>query len=150
MRHNVFGRKLNRDFKERKALFKSLIIALITFGSIRTTLAKAKAIYRLVDKLVSRAKDGSDAALKQVMAFLARKEAFNKLTKDVAPRFESKLGGYLRMKRVGKRKGDASEEVVLEWSVGDDKEKKEKKKNNIKQESKHEIGKNKVAPKETR
>ena len=124
MKHQVFGRKLNRDIKERKALFKSLIIALITHGRIRTTVAKAKAIARLAERLVTRAKDGSSSALRQVSSFLNSKEAINKLTTNIAPRFKSKIGGYIRMIRVGARKGDNAEEVILEWSQGDENEKK--------------------------
>jgi len=56
MRHRVFGRKLNRDVKARKALFKNLINALIEHQEIKTTEAKAKAIKGLVDKFVSRAR----------------------------------------------------------------------------------------------
>ena len=117
MRHQVFGKKLNRDIKERKALFKSLILALITYGKIKTTLAKAKAIQPFVDKLVTRAKDGSENAIRQVSSFLARKEAINKLTKEIAPRFGKTFGGYLNLKKVGQRSGDAAEEVILEWSI---------------------------------
>lgn len=119
MRHRVFGRKLNRDIKERKALFKNLIIALITHGSIQTTVARAKAITRLVDKLVIRAKEGSNSALRQLSSFLNRQDTINKLTSDIAPRFKSRIGGYLKMIRVGKRKGDNTEEVILKWSLED-------------------------------
>lgn len=121
MRHQVFGRKLNRDVKERKALFKSLVIALIAHGRIKTTIAKAKAIKGLVDKLVTRAKDGSNNARRQLSSFLTRKEAIIKLIDVVAPRFKDKVGGYSRMIKLGPRKSDSTEEVILEWSVGETK-----------------------------
>lgn len=121
MRHQVFGRKLNRDVKERKALFKSLVIALIAHGRIKTTIAKAKAIKGLVDKLVTRAKDGSNNAKRQISSFLTRKEAIVKLIEVVAPRFKDKVGGYSRMIKLGPRKSDSTEEVILEWSVGETK-----------------------------
>ena len=76
MRHQVFGKKLNRDVKERKALFKSLIIALISFGRIHTSIAKAKAVARLAEKLVTKAKEGSDLAVRQVSAFLTNVAIF--------------------------------------------------------------------------
>lgn len=134
MRHKVFGRKLGRDIKERKALFKNLIISLINYERIQTTLARAKAIRGLAEKLVTRAKDGSDAALRQVSSFLTRREAIDKLTKVIAPRFTDRIGGYLRMRRIGKRAGDASEQVILEWTVAEKKEgqKKEKDKSGTK------------------
>lgn len=133
MRHKNFGRKLNRDVKERKALFRSLIRSLILYGKIKTTIAKGKAIKRIVDKLVMRAKDNSITAARQVASFLTQKELIEKLTKDIAPRFQDRIGGFLRMYRAGKRVGDNTEEVVLEWTVAEkkpvavEKEKKEKK-----------------------
>lgn len=126
MRHQVFGKKLNRDIKERKALFKSLIIALISFGRIRTSLAKAKAVRRLAEKLVTKAKEGSDIAVRQISAFLTKKEVINKLISEISPRFRNTVGGYLRVRRIGKRAGDASEEVILEWSVTEPKKLEEK------------------------
>lgn len=121
MRHQVFGKKLNRDIKERKALFKSLILALISYGRIKTSLAKAKAIQRLVDKMVTKVKDGSDNTMRQVSSFLTSREAVSKLVKEIAPRFAKITGGYSRLRRTGQRRGDATEEVILEWSVAEEK-----------------------------
>lgn len=126
MRHQVFGRKLNRDIKERKALFKSLVIALISHGKIKTTLAKAKAIQRLAEKMVTHAKGGSDSAVRQVSSFLTKRDVINKLIREIAPRFKKTAGGYLRLRRIGKRVGDASEEVILEWSIAEEKKTQEK------------------------
>lgn len=134
MRHQVFGKKLNRDIKERKALFKGLIIALISFGRIRTSLAKAKAVGRLAEKLVMKAKEGSDIAVRQVSSFLTKKESINKLISEISPRFRNIVGGYLRVRRIGKRAGDASEQVILEWSVTEPK-KPEEVKSSIKVQS---------------
>ena len=125
MKHRVFGKKLNRDFKERKALFKSLVIALITHGRIKTTFAKAKAITGLVEKLVTKAKDGSSNATRQIASFLTRKEIITKLKDVVAPKFKDRIGGYLRMIKLGKRKSDSAEEVILEWTEGEENNKSE-------------------------
>lgn len=124
MRHQYFGKKLNRDIKERKALFKSLIIALITHGKIHTTLAKAKAVRKLVEKIVSRAKEGSDYAVHQLSSFLGSRAVIKKLNDVITPRFKNTPGGYVRMRRIGKRRGDMAEEVVLEWSIDEKKESK--------------------------
>ena len=117
MRHQVYGKKLNRDIKERKALFKSLTLALITNGKIRTTISKAKAVQSLIEKLVTHAKTGTEAATRQVSSFLARKEAIQKLVGEIIPRFQDKIGGYLRIRHIGRRIGDGAQEVVLEWTV---------------------------------
>ncbi len=117
MRHRVFGRKLNRDVKERKALFRSLIAGLITHGKIKTTITRARTITSLAEKLVTHARENSRSSIVQVSSFLNKKEIIDKLTRDIAPRFGNKIGGYLRMIRLGRRAGDNAEEVFLEWSL---------------------------------
>lgn len=130
MRHQVFGRKLNRDIKERKALFKNLVISLITYNKIKTTIARAKAVQGLVEKLVFKAREGGEVAIAQISSFLGRREAIQKLTKIIAPKFKDRIGGYLRIKRIGKRHGDRAEEVFLEWSEEIEKKKQPKEKIN--------------------
>lgn len=125
MRHRYFGRKLNRDVKERKALFKSLIIALIDKGKIRTTAAKAKAIQGLVEKLVTKAKDGSQSASRQIESFLTKKDVISKLVFEIMPRFKDRNGGYIRIRKLGRRFGDQTEEVIMEWTVPEPEKKKE-------------------------
>lgn len=127
MRHRVKGKKLGRDIKERKALFRSLVQALIKHGRIRTTRAKAKAITSLIEKLVTKAKDNSRSSLVQLSSFLTKNESIKKLTGEIAPRFGNKVGGYIRMIRLGRRKGDNAEEVLLEWSISDEKDKRKSK-----------------------
>ncbi|MCL4339302.1 50S ribosomal protein L17 [Patescibacteria group bacterium] len=155
MRHQVFGKKFNRDIKERKALFKSLLTGLIDTGKIKTTLPKGKAIVRLADKLVSQVKSGSLSQLSQVTAFLAKKDLVDKLVKDIAPRFGGVTGGYVRMVRLGKRAGDGSEEVSLSWSREALKKEKEETprkaaKKEVKKETKKSSKKETVTKKETK
>lgn len=116
MRHHVFGRKLNRDSKERKALFKSLILSLIARGKIKTTLAKAKAVHGLAEKLVTTAKDSGENSKKKLYAFFAQKDAVQRLVEKIAPVFKETPGGYIRIRRTDVRSGDGSQEVILEWS----------------------------------
>ena len=117
MRHKYFGRKLNRDVKERKALFRSLIGSLILHDQVTTTIARAKAIRSLTEKLVTAAKDGSTSAVNKLSAFLVRRELIEKMQKDIAPRFTQKIGGYLRIIRIGRRPGDQAEEVIVSWTA---------------------------------
>lgn len=116
MRHKVFGKKLNRDVKERKALFKSLATALIKYGRIQTTIAKAKAVAPLIERLVTHAKEKGEAGKRQVTSFLAHKDIINKLIFEISPVFQDIAGGYTRIRRVGRRIGDGAEMVLLEWS----------------------------------
>jgi large subunit ribosomal protein L17 len=126
MRHQIFGRKLNRDVKERKALFKSLISSLILYGKIKTSLAKGKAIKGFIDKLVSLAKRGTSSAFTQIQSFLGKKKLSEKLIKEIVPKYQERVSGYTTLKRVGKRDSDAAEEVVLEWCKSSSQLEKEK------------------------
>jgi large subunit ribosomal protein L17 len=115
MKKNVFGRKLSRDKNERHALFTSLMSALVMEERIITTEAKAKAIRADVEKLITKAKDGSNAA-KLVLKKSLSQKAFDKILEEVAPRFANKQGGYVRLIKSGKRFGDDAPVVVMEWT----------------------------------
>ena len=121
MKHRVFGRKLNRDIKERKALFRSLVNALILKGQITTTRAKAKAVSSLIEKLVTKAKDGSRNSITQISSFLNINEPVKKLVDEIAPRFKDKMGGFIRLIRLANRQGDNAEVVRMEWTVKEEK-----------------------------
>ena len=114
MRHRVAGRKLSRNTKQRKALFKNLINALVTHGAIRTTEAKAKAIKGLVDKLITKGKGGTVHARRLIAAFLQNKEAVNKIVDELGPVFKDRSSGFTRIIRLGKRRGDDAMMVRLE------------------------------------
>lgn len=116
MRHNVFGKKLGRDIKERKALFRQLIRDLIKHGKIKTTLAKAKAVQGQAEKLVTFAKENTDASRRNIEAFLTQKESIRRLMSSIAPRFSERVGGYIRIYRLDKRPGDNAQQVVMEWT----------------------------------
>ncbi|MEK7160025.1 MAG: 50S ribosomal protein L17 [Patescibacteria group bacterium] len=115
MKKKVFGRKLSRDKNERKALFKSLISSLILSETIKTTQAKAKAIKPEIEKLVTKAKQGNESAKTVLQKNLSR-SAFEKILKDIAPRFSNRQGGYIRLIKLGKRFGDDAPMAVIEWT----------------------------------
>ena len=115
MRHRVSGKKLGRDIKERKALFKSLVIALISHGEIKTTKAKAKAVNGLVEKLVTKAKEGSLHARRQVLAFLSQKKAVKMLFDEIGPRFKKRTSGFTQIIKIGRRQGDNALMVIMKW-----------------------------------
>lgn len=108
MKHRVKGKKLGRNITHRKALFKNLIIALITHGEIKTTEAKAKSIKRLVDKLITRAKKGTVHSRRLLGSFLHDKKAVNKLVDEIAPGFKDRTSGFTRIVKLGRRRGDDS------------------------------------------
>ena len=121
MRHHVAGYKLNRTKDQRKALRRVLIKQLFENNRIKTTKAKAKAIRGDAEKLITLAKNSINSsdiekvnARRLAASALVDADIVKKLFDDIAPRFESRNGGYTRMFKLGPRKGDSSEMVVLE------------------------------------
>ncbi len=114
MKKHVFGRKLQRDSNERKALFKSLMSALVIHERVQTTEAKAKSIKGLVDKLITKAKKGGVPAERALQPFFSQ-PLVRKMIDDIAPRFSQRPGGYTRIIRIGNRLRDNAQMVVLEW-----------------------------------
>ncbi len=115
MRHHVFGKKLGRDVKERNALFRSLIEALITHGKIETTLAKAQAMRSQAEKLITHAKNNTVASRRKISFFVQKKASMYRLMNNLAPAFAQRAGGYTRMHRTQTRPGDNGQQVILEW-----------------------------------
>lgn len=113
MRKKVFGKQLSRTKNQRKALFRSLVRALLIEGEITTTLIKAKAVRGQTEKLITRAKGGSLADRRLLHRFLTKRELVNRLVDEIAPRFKDRDGGYLRIVRTGRRRGDATQEAKL-------------------------------------
>lgn len=114
MRHRVKGKKLSRDRDHRKALFKNLINALVVHGEIKTTESKAKAVRRLVEKLITKGKKGTLHSRRLIAAFLQDKKAVSKIMDELAPLFKKRPGGYTRIIRLGQRRGDNAMMVKLE------------------------------------
>ena len=115
MRHQVSGKKLNRNSKQRKALYKGLLAALITEGQIVTTSAKAKVTSRLIDKLITRAKKGDLNSRRIIAAFFNQKIVTNKLVDELAPALTARTSGYTKITRLGNRTGDDTMEVRIEF-----------------------------------
>ena len=108
MRHKVFGKKFSRTTKQRKALFLGLSKTLIEGGEVTTTLSKAKVIRSFFEKLLTTAKKGDLASRRQVHKVLREVSLVNKLVSEIAPVFSKRSGGYLRIIKLGPRRGDAA------------------------------------------
>lgn len=115
MKHGYFGRKLSRTNNERRRLFMVLIRDLVTKGSIRTTLAKAKAVQPLVDSVITSVKKGTNASLSHARKVLADEKVLSVLTDMTKTRFAKRTSGYTRIIRLGLRRGDAAEAVQFEF-----------------------------------
>ena len=114
MRHNMSGRKLNRDRSARKALFVSLSQALIKHEQIKTTLPKAKDLRPIVEKLITLGKKGGLANRRLAHAFLRDDALVAKLFDAIAKRYADRTGGYTRVLKAGFRYGDAAPMAVIE------------------------------------
>ena len=115
MRHRRNRHKLSRDAAHRKALLRNLSKQLIEHERIRTSQAKAKAVKPEVEKLITLAKRGDLHARRQALSALGQdKFTVYKLFEEVAPRYGSRPGGYTRILKLGPRRSDATEMVLLE------------------------------------
>ena len=114
MRHGNHNRKFGRETNQRNALLKSLARSLVIKNKITTTEAKAKEIRPLVEKLVTRAKTDTLSNRRVLIASLGSALTANKLMKTAATYTERK-GGYLRITKMGPRKGDGAAMAVIEF-----------------------------------
>lgn len=113
MRHRVFGRKLGRTKDERRLLFRNLVGELIVHGRIKTTLARAKAIKPLVDKLVTKAKKATIGQRRGLLGVLPKEAAV--ILIDIAMQLKNRTSGFTRIIHIGERLGDDAAMVLMEW-----------------------------------
>ena len=115
MRHHRAGRKLGRDSAHRKALYSNLAGSLIVHGRVKTTVAKAKAVRPIAEKMITLGRRGDLHARRQALAYLRSQEVVHQLFADVAPRFTDRPGGYTRIVKIGPRSGDSAPMAYLEF-----------------------------------
>ncbi len=116
MRHHNANRKFGRERKERTALLNSLVSNLIVRGSMKTTLPKAKEIRPIVEKLITRAKNGDMATRRLITAKLGgRSRDVKKLFDVIAPKYKDVNGGYTRVLKLGVRKADGAPMAMIEF-----------------------------------
>jgi large subunit ribosomal protein L17 len=114
MRHMNSGRRLNRNSSHRKAMFRNMTTSLFRHEVIRTTLAKAKELRRTAEPLITLAKLDSVAKRRLAFSRLRDREIVGKLFNELAPRYESRPGGYLRILKCGFRPGDSAPMAIVE------------------------------------
>jgi large subunit ribosomal protein L17 len=115
MRHGKANYHFNRDANSRKALFLNLAKSLIEKEQIKTTLERAKALRRIAEKMITRAKTDSVANRRLIAGELRNDDgAVKKLFSVLGPRYKERAGGYTRVIRAGFRYGDAAEMAVIE------------------------------------
>ena len=114
MRHRHSGRQLNRNSSHRKAMFSNMSASLFHHELIRTTLPKAKELRRKAEKLITLAKNDSVANRRLAFSRLRDRDAVSKLFEELAPRYQTRPGGYLRILKCGFRTGDNAPMAIVE------------------------------------
>lgn len=115
MHHSVFGKKLSRTKNERRRLLQGLARELILKGTVKTTITKAQAVRPLIEKLVTKAKSHTSGSIQALRRVLSNKDSEALILSDGATRFSSRTSGFTRIVKLGTRRGDNAEEVLLQF-----------------------------------
>ncbi len=114
MRHGKKINHLGRTAQHRKAMLANMAISLINHKRISTTLAKAKALRRYVEPLITKSKTDTTHSRRIVFSYLQNKEAIKELFDEVSQKIDHRPGGYTRIIKTGFRSGDSAETAIIE------------------------------------
>lgn len=128
MRHLKAGRKLSRNTSHREAMVRNMVTSLFKHEQIETTEAKAKELRSVAEKIITLAKRGDLHARRQALSYLREKPTTHKVFDELKSRYVDRQGGYLRILRKNRRKGDAAPICVVQLLPGSEEDKKSKKK----------------------
>jgi large subunit ribosomal protein L17 len=115
MRHKVAGRHFGRTANQRKALLRGLVSSLFEHQRIETTLAKAKTVKGIAEKLITFGKSSDLHSKRMVMSYIPNRAVMAKLFSDIAPRFTDRNGGYLRIMQTRQRVNDRAPMAIIEF-----------------------------------
>jgi large subunit ribosomal protein L17 len=118
MRHHLSGRQLSRNAPHRQAMLRNMSVSLLRHETIRTTLPKAKELRRVVEPLITLAKNDGDANRRLAFSRLRDTEVVEKLFTDLGPRFKARPGGYTRILRMLPRPGDSAPMALMQLVDG--------------------------------
>jgi len=107
-------RKLGRPSDQRRAMLRNLVTSFLEHGKIVTTGTRAKETQSIAEKMITLGKRGDLHARRQALAYITKEDVVKKLFDEIAPKYKERNGGYTRIMKIGPRRGDAVEEVVLE------------------------------------
>ena len=107
-------RKLGRPTNQRVAMLRNLVASLLEHGKIETTETRAKEIRKIAEKMITLGKRGDLHARRQALAYIYDKQVVHKLFEEIAPKYEERNGGYTRILKLGPRRGDGAEMVIIE------------------------------------
>jgi large subunit ribosomal protein L17 len=107
-------RKLGLPTDQRRAMLRGLVTSFLKHGKIETTITRAKETKRIAEKMITLAKRGDLHSRRQVLAFVQEEAVVKNLFDNVASQYTERNGGYTRIYKIGPRRGDAAEMVILE------------------------------------
>lgn len=114
MRHLVSGRKLNRTASHRRAMLSNLAVSILDKERVTTTLAKAKEVRSVVERLITYGKKGDLNSIRIAARRINDKTVLKKLFDDIAPGYKEREGGYTRIIKINNRKGDNAQMSIIE------------------------------------
>lgn len=106
--------KLGRNTGHRKAMLRNLVTSLFRDERITTTESRAKEVKRIAEKMITLAKQGDLSARRQALAYIYEEKVVRKLFDTYGPKYADRQGGYTRLVKLGNRRGDAAQMVLLE------------------------------------
>ena len=106
--------KLGRPTDQRIAMLRSLVTNFLKYGKIETTVLEQKKLRKLAEKMITLGKRGDLHARRQALAFITEESVVKELFENIAPKYAERNGGYTRIMKMGPRRGDAAEMVILE------------------------------------
>ena len=115
MRHQKKGSKLGVNVPHRKAMLRNLAANLIELKRIKTTHARAKALWTFIEPLITKAKKGDLNSIRQIAKYLPRKDVVHALVHEIAPVFSKRPGGYTRIIKLGFRDNDRASVSLIEF-----------------------------------
>ena len=107
------GRKLGRPTEHRNAMLRGLVTYLLENGSVETTLARAKEVRSMAEKMITLGKKNTLATRRAALAYITKEDVVSKLFNEIAPKYESRNGGYTQIFKMGPRRGDAAEMALI-------------------------------------
>ena len=107
-------RKLGRTTAQRTAMLRAMVTFLLEKGKIETTVTRAKEVSSMAEKMITISKENTLANKRLVMKFITKEDVTKKLFDEIGPKYSDRNGGYIRITKIGPRRGDGAEMAIIE------------------------------------
>ena len=107
-------RKLGRPTDQRRAMLRAMVTYLLENGQIKTTVARAKEVSPVAEKMITLAKHGDLANYRHALGYITKEDVAKKLFDEIGPKYAERNGGYTRIVKIGPRRGDAAEMAIIQ------------------------------------